>query len=150
MQYAACAWMIVAVALVGGAGPTPLEGTWEVTELTAYGEKVDPKFFAGTKFVFEKDKLTVVPPNDKQEEFVKRTFTIKLDGKKNPAEVDLTALDGEHKGTTSPGIYELNGDTLRWCQPDGPKTTDRPKTFTSPEKSDTYLFTLKRVAAKPK
>lgn len=122
-----------------------LQGAWEVTELVAFGKKADVKEFKGTKFVFEKDKLTVVPGNPKSNEFDKRTFTIKINTKKQPAEVDLTALDGEHKGVVSPGILEIKEDTLRWCQPDGPKTKDRPTTFASPENSDLYLFTLKRV-----
>jgi len=150
MQNLAYAWIIAVSTLAAGQAPGALQGTWEVTELTAYGKQVDPKLYLGTKFVFDKDKLTVVPPNDKLEEFVKRAFTINVNPKKQPAEVDLTALDGDNKGVTSPGIYELNGDTLRWCQPDGPKSKDRPKAFVSPENSDIYLFTLKRVAAKPK
>jgi uncharacterized protein (TIGR03067 family) len=57
----------------------------------------------------------------------------------------LTALDGEFKGAVSPGIYEIKGDTLRWCQSDDPKAKDPPKEFASPEKSELYLFTFKRA-----
>lgn len=122
-----------------------LQGTWEVTDLTVSGKKVDLKVIQGTKFVFDKDKLAILPPNDKLAEFEKRTFSFKIDPKKKPAEIDLTALDGEHKGVISPGIYEIQGETLRWCQPDDPKSKDRPKQFAAPDKSDLYLFTLKRT-----
>jgi uncharacterized protein (TIGR03067 family) len=134
-----------------------LQGTWEVVELIAYGKKVDLKTIKGTKFVFAKDKLTVQPANDKLEEFVTRNFTFKLDPKKQPAEVDLTVLDAKDKGFVSPGIYELKGDSLRWCQSDATTkpvkvnpfaeaAPERPKSFASPEKSPIYLFTLKKVA----
>jgi uncharacterized protein (TIGR03067 family) len=122
-----------------------LQGSWEVVELTAYGKKVDLKAIKGTKFVFAKDKLTIQPANDKLEEFVTRNFTFKLNPAKNPAEVDLTVLDAKDKGLVSPGIYELKGDTLKWCQSDGTTKPERPKSFASPEKSPIYLFTLKKI-----
>jgi uncharacterized protein (TIGR03067 family) len=143
--------VVTVIGLVhGGDSVQPLQGTWEVVELTAYGMKVDPKEFAGTKFVFEKDKLTILPGKEKIEQFLKLTFTVKVNPKKKPAEVDLVALDGKHKGVVSPGIYEVKGDTLRWCQPDGAETKARPTDFASPEKSDIYLFTLKRVVGPKK
>ena len=133
-------------AQAGGDDAKNLQGKWEVVELIAYGKAVDAKVFKGTQFVFIKDKLTITPPNDKIEEFVKRTFSFKLDPAKKPAEIDLTVLDGkEDKGKVSRGIYELKGDTLRWCQPDGPNMKDRPTEFKSLEKSGLYLFTLKRL-----
>ena len=122
-----------------------LQGTWEIVELTAYGKKVDFNAIKGTKFVFAKDKLTIQPPSDKLEEFVTRTFAFKLNASKKPAEVDLTVLDGKDKGLTSPGIYEITGDVLRWCQSDATKSPERPTGFASPDKSTIYLFTLKRA-----
>lgn len=122
-----------------------LQGTWEVVELIVYGKKADPKVIQGTKFVFAQDKLTIVPANANLAEFEKRVFSFKIDPKKKPAQIDLTALDGENKGAVSPGIYEIQGETLRWCQPDDPKSKTRPTQFASPEKSDLYLFTLKRT-----
>ncbi len=132
-------------AVAGGDDAKKLQGTWEVAELIAYGKKVDSKVILGTKFVFAKDKLTILPASANPAEFDKRSFSFKIEPTKKPAEIDLTALDGEHKGAVSPGIYEIQGDTLRWCQPDDPKSKDRPKQFASPEKSDLYLFTLKRA-----
>jgi uncharacterized protein (TIGR03067 family) len=122
-----------------------LQGKWEVVELVAYGKKVDLATIKGVKFLFAADKLTIQPPNDKLEEIVARTYTLKIEPKKQPAQVDLISLDGPNKGNVSPGIYELKGDTLRWCQSDDPKSKERPKGFTSPEKSAFYLFTLKRT-----
>jgi uncharacterized protein (TIGR03067 family) len=122
-----------------------LQGAWEVTELIVGGVKVPEKEIKGTKFVFEGDKLTIVPSMPDAEAVEKRLFTFKLDPAQKPAAIDLTAQDGDLKGTVSPGIYELKGDTLRWCQSDDEKNKDRPKTFDSPDKSRIYVFTFKRV-----
>lgn len=122
-----------------------IQGIWEIVELIQYGKKVDFNFIKGTKFVFADNVLTIQPPTDKVEEFEKRSFSYKLNPATKPAEVELIARDGKHKGVTSPGIYELKGDTLRWCQSDATKAPERPKDFTSPKKSPFYLFTLKRV-----
>jgi uncharacterized protein (TIGR03067 family) len=121
-----------------------LQGAWALTELIVGGAKVPDKELAGMKFVFEADKLTIVPPTADTDVIEKRSFTIKLEPKKNPAQVEITALDGKFKGTVSPGIYELKGDMLRWCQSDDPQSKDHPKEFASPEKSKIYLFTFKR------
>ena len=123
-----------------------LQGAWEIVELIAYGKKVDFDTIKGAKFIFAGNKLTLqMPAKARLEELVPATYSFKLDPKKNPAEVDLTVLDGNHKGVTSPGIYELKDGTLRWCQSDAPKASERPKVFTSPEKSSIYLFTFRRT-----
>ena len=122
-----------------------IQGAWEITELVVGGKKVPEKDVKGMRFLFDKDKLTILPPASDTGVVDKRTFTFKLDAKAKPAGVELTALDGENKGAISPGIYEVKGDTLRWCQSDDPKAKDRPKEFASPEKSSFYLFTFKRA-----
>ena len=144
-----------------------LQGAWLLTELVVGGAPVPEKDIKGLRFVFKADKLTILaPPGDvhtiQNRMFVllgigmcsqvppprvvdDRTFTVKLDPTKQPAAVDLIALDGEAKGIVSPGIYEINGDQLRWCQSDDPKNTERPKTFAAPAKSRHYLFTFQRA-----
>jgi len=133
-------------AFAGDAGEAKkLEGTWELIDLVVGGAKVAEKEVKGTKFVFKGTSLTILPPASDSGIVDKRSFSIVLDGKKMPAQVDLTALDGEVKGVTSPGIYKIEGDTLFWCQSDDPKSKDRPAQFASPDKSNVYLFTFKRA-----
>jgi uncharacterized protein (TIGR03067 family) len=122
-----------------------IQGAWEITELIVGGQKVPEKDIKGMRFQFEKDKLTIVPATADSGVVEKRHFSFKLDSKAKPPGVELTALDGENKGAVSPGIYEIKGETLRWCQSDDPKAKDRPKEFASPEKSAFYLFTFKRA-----
>lgn len=137
------AWVSCQV-FAGAEDAKKLQGTWDVTELIIGGAKVPDKEIQGLKFVFKDDKLSITPPKADTGVVEKRTFTLKIVPAKKPAAVDLTALDGEFKGSISPGIYELNQDVLRWCQSDDPKATERPKDFKSPEKSSIYVFTLKR------
>ena len=131
-------------ALAGAADTKTLQGTWEVAELIVGGAKVPAKDVQGMKFIFKGQILTILPPTADTGVVEKRTFTFKLDPKQKPAAVDLTSLDGDNKGVVSPGIYEITADTLRWCQSDDEKAKERPKDFTSPEKSRVYVFTFKR------
>ncbi|HZZ76941.1 MAG TPA: TIGR03067 domain-containing protein [Gemmataceae bacterium] len=144
-----------------------LQGAWLLTDLVVGGIAVPKKTFQGTTFVFAGDKLTIVPPRTDRAinaSFVaftlavrfpvlpvfdnivnSREFTVKLDPDKMPAAADvkLTLKDG--LSIVSPAIYEIQGDTLRWCQSDDEDNVERPKTFASPQKSRLYLFTFKRV-----
>jgi uncharacterized protein (TIGR03067 family) len=141
-------------ALAGDAELKALEGTWQITELIANGVKVAEKDIAGMKFVFSKEmdkdkkaftQLTIVPPPADTGIVEKRTFSLKFLAGKKPAEVNSIALDGEFKGASSPAIYEVKGDVLRWCQSDDEKAAERPKDFASPKESRLYLFTFKRA-----
>jgi hypothetical protein len=67
----------------------------------------------------------------------------KLDPSRKPKEIDVTELDGERKGKTTSGLYEIDGDTLRLCHP-GLPGGDRPSVLESKEGSTDYLWTLKR------
>jgi uncharacterized protein (TIGR03067 family) len=144
-----------------------LQGTWLLTELVVGGVKVPEKEYKGTTFVFAGNKLSIVPPktdailNAQMTAFAiavrfpvipetdnvvdRREFTFKIDPTKKPAQVDVTAGQIDGKSVVSPGLYELQGDTLRWCQSDDENNKERPKSFASPEKSRIYLFTFKRV-----
>lgn len=174
MRRFTCAFAAVVFAachvLAGGDDAKNLQGTWDVAELIVGGKAVPAKSIQGLRFQFKGDKLTILPTslpdlNDFQSSASgatgptllslltpvsvdKREFIFKIDPAKKPATVDLTPLDGKHKGVTSPGIYELKGDVLRWCQSDDEKAKDRPKEFKSPDKSAIYLFTLKRAKGK--
>jgi uncharacterized protein (TIGR03067 family) len=116
-----------------------LEGTWKPVSVVKGGkEEPDTKdhslSFAGDTFT--------VRAGDKVE--VKGTF--KRDRSKKPRQIDMTVTEGPQKvtGKVLKGIYELKGDTLKWCftaDPDG----DRPTEFAAPEGSKVMFITLKRV-----
>ena len=65
-----------------------------------------------------------------------RTFTIqagthKFDPDKKPPQVDAVVTEGEDKGNTMLGIYELKGDTMKVCF--DPTGKERPTSFTPNE-----------------
>jgi uncharacterized protein (TIGR03067 family) len=59
-----------------------------------------------------------------------------------PKTVNATVTEGEGKGTTMLGIYELDGDTMKCCfDPEGKK---RPTEFKTSEGSTVFLNVHKR------
>jgi uncharacterized protein (TIGR03067 family) len=54
---------------------------------------------------------------------------MRLDPSKSPKEIDITYLDGPAKGSTFPGIYELEKGLLRICCSATKDPKDRPKEF---------------------
>ena len=87
---------------------------------------------------FEGDKHTV-----KKGDEVIQVGTQILDPSKSPKTIDVTMLEGPHKGTVILGIYEIDADTLKVCfDPEG-KT--RPTAFNSPTGSKNFVNVHKRV-----
>jgi uncharacterized protein (TIGR03067 family) len=76
-------------------------------------------------------------------------LTFKLASDKKPKEIDLTNTDEQGRPRGLPPlqwVYELDGDTLRFCKP-LPGTTGRPKEVASKPGSETMHFELKRQPA---
>jgi uncharacterized protein (TIGR03067 family) len=68
--------------------------------------------------------------------------TIKIDARKKPKTIDTTMTDGLGKGTTTLGIYEIDGATLKFCSAQPGK--DRPTDFTSKKGSGHFLSVWER------
>ncbi len=96
-----------------------LQGGW-VGE--SGGKKVELKF--------DKDAFTL----SRDDKSFKGTF--KIDPSKKPREMDLAFVEGgRFAGKTGLGIYELDGDTLKWCF-NRPGREGRPETFPDQEGED--------------
>ena len=117
-----------------------LEGTWELTSVVDSGSTAPTDAIRGAKVVFSKDVMTLISPDGED----KSEYTIKLEPKKSPKAIDIIPTVGTFKGQASLGIYEIDGDTLRLCQPHRPSTS-RPTKFSAPEGSELHLMVLKRV-----
>ena len=117
-----------------------LEGTWELTGVVDNGTIAPADAIKGAKVVFSKELMTLISPDGED----KTEYTIKLEPKKSPKAIDITPMEGTFKGQTGPGIYELDGDTLRLCQPHRPSNS-RPTKFAAPEGSGLHLMVLKKV-----
>src|SRR5436305_1643584 len=99
---------------------TELDGTWELVAFERDGKERTPgkdvrAVMAGNKFM--------VMAGDK----VVAAGTTTSDPTKKPKVVDTTYTEGPDKGKTFKGIYQRDGDTLKFCRataPDQPRPTE--------------------------
>lgn len=116
-----------------------LQGTWHARE-ESHGDAErndDAKhyqlIFDGDKFSIKKDDQTIVEG------------TFRIDPAKSPPQIDMKVLredENHHTGETSLGIYQINGDTLKWCSGE-PGQTDRPTGFDT-KGTDFMMVVLER------
>ncbi len=119
-----------------------LQGTWKAVTVEAGGKLQDEGeehrlIFSGDEFSIKKGEETMI----------KGKF--RIDSSKKPKEIDMEFIKTKRenlKGKTALGIYDLDGDTLKWCwnQPGG----ERPKEFSSQAAYVHLLVTLKREKSK--
>jgi uncharacterized protein (TIGR03067 family) len=114
-----------------------LSGKWTIVSGMKSGEKVPEGNLKNQKVEIDKDKLTMTGGD------MKFVMELKLDTAKNPVAVKITIKEGLGEGTTTDGIIELDGDTLKLCYalPNEKAPTD----FTAKEKSGHHLFVMKRA-----
>ena len=116
------------------------KGTWKFVSMERDG-KEEPKSEEMPTITFDGDKFTV-----KVGDKVVQAGTQKLDHSKKPKTVDATISEGEGKGTTMLGIYEIDGDTMKACfDPQGKK---RPTEFKTTADSGCFLAVVKRADKK--
>jgi uncharacterized protein (TIGR03067 family) len=103
-----------------------LRGTWLTVSLVADGktvvdEKDPPKEGPVTKLAYDGNKW-MVKVGDKT---VASGIT-KIDATKTPKEIDIMDESGAKNDKTRLGIYELDGDTYKYClaQPGKPRPTE--------------------------
>jgi uncharacterized protein (TIGR03067 family) len=114
-----------------------LQGTWTFVSMERGGEKV-PQGDPAPTITFDGDKFTV-----KAGDTVLQAGTNVFDAGKSPKTVDAKVTEGEVKGTTMLGIYELDGDSLKACfDMEGKK---RPTEFKSTAGDGHMLVVLKRA-----
>ncbi len=110
-----------------------LDGTWTVVSAEKGGEKLPDELIKTVKLTFKGKKLTFELLGEKKE------GSFKIDSTKKPATIDLMMED-----KTAPGIYQLDGDTLKICAAEPGEA--RPKDFKA-DAGNRMLVVLKRVAA---
>ena len=115
------------------------QGTWQVESWEEGGKAVaadDLKkrsvFFGATVFLLRRDEKVFAAGG------------IRFDPAKSPATIDFIVREGDKKGEVFPGIYSLEGDTLKLCF--DPKGNTTPKDF-KPDAKDGFTLI---VAKKPK
>src|SRR5262249_10364197 len=84
-------------------------GTWKFVSIEVEGKKVPEDNFKNSRLILKGDKFTVT----EGQATYRGTFTMDL--AKNPKTIDVTFTEGPEKGSTTLGIYELEGDTYKVC-----------------------------------
>ena len=101
-----------------------IQGTWRFVAHEANGQKTPADEVAKLKITFTGDKYAI-----SRDGKVVQEGTNKLDPSKTPAHIDAKITEGDGKGHTMLGIYELKGDTIRVCFDTAGK--ERPTRFTT-------------------
>ena len=114
------------------------EGTWQCTSLESNGEKSAEEDVAKISVINEANKWTI---EIEGKVFARGTSTI--DPTKQPKQIDVTGTEGEFKGKSYLGIYEITGDTRKVCLSDAGK--DRPTEFATASEDGRILAVFKRV-----
>jgi uncharacterized protein (TIGR03067 family) len=131
-----------------------LQGTW-VIDPASYKDEKDKDLreeLALVRVIFDGKSLTFKHPARYEEngkkgiEMKEERGPFRLDGSKNPKQIDLLNKD---VGVQAQGIYELDGDKLKLCWDRGFKKSGRPKKFAAGGK-DTEPFLLVLVREKKK
>ena len=137
--------LVAVVWLVGADAPADavkkdmalLDGEWAMVSGELDGRALPEAFVKSGKRI-AKDGESTVTFGDML--FMKAKLTI--DPSKKPKTIDYAVNDGPTKGKTVLGIYEVDGDTVKFCfaAPD----KDRPTDFTAKEGSGRTLSVWKR------
>ena len=113
------------------------EGTWSFDFVEVEGKKQPDGPFETNKTIICKGGRYVVVQGNK---ITRGIF--KLDLTKTPKQYDFTITDGPAKGKTGTCIYELEGDTFKFCS--SFRTSERPTEFVTKPGSGTVFEILKR------
>jgi uncharacterized protein (TIGR03067 family) len=114
-----------------------LEGEWSMVSGEADGQSLPAETVKGGKRV-AKDGVTTITLGGRV--FFKAKFTI--DPAKKPRAIDYAMTEGPTRGQTHLGIYELDGDTVKFCF--AAPGAARPTEFTAPQGSQRTLSVWKR------
>jgi uncharacterized protein (TIGR03067 family) len=122
-----------------------MQGEWTMVSGLANGQSMPQDSVKLMKRVCKGDETTTTMGD---QIYFKAKFTI--DPAKSPKTIDYDVTGGFTKGKKQLGIYEVNGDTLKFCV--GSPGADRPTDFTFKPGDGRMFVTWKRQkepAAKP-
>jgi uncharacterized protein (TIGR03067 family) len=137
--------VIAVLVFVGAAGAqdaakkemAQLEGEWSMVSGEANGLSMPKEAVESGKRVAKDGETTITIGG---QVYFKAKFSI--DPTKKPKAIDYTMTEGPTRGKTHLGIYELDGDTVKFCFAAPGK--DRPTEFTAKEGSQRTLSVWKR------
>jgi uncharacterized protein (TIGR03067 family) len=106
------------------AGLAELQGTWTLVAMETEGHEVPAEDFQGYNAVYEGNRLTL-----RVGEKVRRRGIVTVDPTRPVKAINTWDQDGPYEDQTVPGIYALEGDTLKVCF--ARPGQERPKEFTT-------------------
>jgi uncharacterized protein (TIGR03067 family) len=116
---------------------TQLEGQWSMVSGEANGLSMPKETVASGKRDAKDGETTITISG---QVYFKAKFSI--DPTKKPKAIDYAMTEGPTKGKTHLGIYELDGDTVKFCF--AAPGNERPTEFTAKEGSQRTLSVWKR------
>ncbi|QEH34448.1 hypothetical protein OJF2_29870 [Aquisphaera giovannonii] len=134
--------LAISLAALGGDPPADdlkaLQGTWEVVAMEREKETVPAEDFKGWTARYEGNKVTLMDGDR-----VHRRGIVTLDPSRTPRSINTWDRDGPYEDQTSPGIYEIQGDTLKlaFAKPG----QERPTAFTTKTGPAVLVVTYKRA-----
>jgi uncharacterized protein (TIGR03067 family) len=115
------------------------KGAWTVVSAEKNGKKYSADMLEGIIVKCDGSNKVAVRKGDK----VLFAGTMKIDPTKKLKTIDTTQdSDGDLKGKTFPGIYEITGDTFKICTAEPGK--ERPTEFSAKEGSGYFYRVYKR------
>ena len=115
-----------------------LEGDWAMVSGERDGQAL-PEEYVKTATRVAKDGVSTVTIGGMV--VMKSKYTI--DPSKKPKAIDFEAVEGEAKGNKMLGIYEFDGETLKFCI--APSDKERPTEFSAKEGSGRTMSVWKRA-----
>jgi uncharacterized protein (TIGR03067 family) len=137
--------IVVGLTLVAGAAPddavkkdlAQLQGEWSMVSFEIDGKASPPEDVKKGRRTCRGNETTLTSDGQL---LIKAKFT--LDPAKKPKAIDYQSLDGVWNGMSLLGIYEVEGDTLKFCVAE--PGVDRPKEFSAKQGSRQILVVWKR------
>jgi uncharacterized protein (TIGR03067 family) len=114
-----------------------MQGTWLPKDGTFDGAAAPPEVLRDRQWVIRGDQLEEIVKGRRE-----NRATIKLDATQKPAAMDLVYTEGQGRGQTGSGIYQMDSDTLVVCMI-VPGT--RPTEFAAPRGTGRALLVFKRA-----
>jgi uncharacterized protein (TIGR03067 family) len=114
-----------------------LQGTWVLVSMEREGEQVPAEDIKGGTVTYEGNRATI-----RAGETVRRRGIVTLNPARTPKAINTWDQDGPYEDQTVPGIYELEGETLRlaFSRPG----QERPTAFATREGPAVLLCVYKR------